>query len=195
MRSASAPHFLLDQVSGALDDGERRARSLGSAVQNAAISSTADLTRRADSGYARLGPSVSDLPVGGLAPVLARTAAVARQTAAEVAEQAAALPGRAEVALSAAGHADRAGLPALPSAPGMLAAAADHAEPGSQQLQSPWLGTLPSAGSGAVAAAAGEAPGGGSGGLAGRADELLEILEDRLIAELERRGGRFAGVF
>jgi hypothetical protein len=29
----------------------------------------------------------------------------------------------------------------------------------------------------------------------GQVSELLEALEDRLLAEIERRGGRYAGVF
>lgn len=181
---SESPHFLLDQVSGALGAGELRARAVGSAVGKTAASTGSDIARTAVAGIESRGPSVSDLPVGGLAPVLARATAVARQTAAEVAGQAAPPPARADGGLASDADAGRALLPTVPDTTGTPSTTADRAEASGQAVLS----------GGASAALQGEAAGGGAG-LAGRADELMEILEDRLIAELERRGGRFAGVF
>jgi hypothetical protein len=54
---------------------------------------------------------------------------------------------------------------------------------------------------GSAAAAAGPAAAALAAGPAGapmshgQVSELLEALEDRLLAEIERRGGRYAGVF
>lgn len=193
MGSESSPHFLLDQVSGAIDAGERRARAAGNAVRNTVSSTGSDIARTAVAGTERRGPSVSDLPVGGLAPVLARAAAIARDTAAEVAGQAAPPPARADSGLASAADAGRALLPVMPDGTEMVAGVADRVEASGQAVQSAAVSAAPSAAGGASAALHGEAAGGV--GLVGQADELLEILEDRLIAELERRGGRFAGVF
>ena len=179
-------------MSGAIDAGERRARAAGNAVRNTVSSTGSDIARTAVAGTERRGPSVSDLPVGGLAPVLARAAAIARDTAVEVAGQAAPPPARADSGLASA-DAGRALQPVMPDGTEMVAGVADRVEASGQAVQSAAVSAAPSAAGGASAALHGEAAGGV--GLVGQADELLEILEDRLIAELERRGGRFAGVF
>ncbi|MDQ3735386.1 MAG: DUF4157 domain-containing protein [Actinomycetota bacterium] len=191
-RAESTPHFLLERLSGIADAGERRARETGSAVGSTAGGAGSSLADLAAAGFAQRTPPVGDLPVGGLAPLLSRATAVARETATEVAGQAAALPTRVEGAIGAAGER----LPATAGdAGGIVEGAAESAETGGWAWQST-AGTAMSALPAEIAGAGhGPSAGGDGRGLSGRADELLEVLEDRLIAELERRGGRFAGVF
>lgn len=208
------PHFLLDRVSGALESGERRARSVGSAVENATASGpnvTAEPGVRAG--------DVAALPVGGLGAVLARATDAARRAVADVATGQPARPTRgwdrrngasgtpqpdvpaavSTAAVSTAALSPVALSPADPFASaravfGPGPASEPYAPVGQEAVSSATEAPSRSASTAAFALPIGETADSPTGP-AGQADALLEIVEDRLIAELERRGGRFAGVF
>jgi Domain of unknown function (DUF4157) len=168
---APAPRFLLGSLGGAVDEGERRARQVGAAVGAGTLGAAGAAPGAL--GAVLAGSQVADLPVGGGAAM----AGAVRQAVAGPLESAAGV---------AAATGERvAGLspPALP-APGDTGAT---------------MGAAAAVGS--AAAAAGPAAATLAAGPAGapmshgQVSELLEALEDRLLAEIERRGGRYAGVF
>ncbi|MEU7904690.1 DUF4157 domain-containing protein [Actinoplanes sp. NPDC049118] len=170
------PRFLLGGMSGLLDDDERSALAAGADRLKAVPDAAAGIVDR--------------LPVGGgigaVGDVATRAAraAVLEATASPIA----AATGWAQNARSTATE-------AMSTATGMVDGATDAA-----------TGAVDAA-TGAVDAATGavgtavNAVGTAASGLAGKAaaaldpDKVVEIVEARLLREIERRGGRWAGVF
>jgi hypothetical protein len=172
------PRFLLDGVSALLDDDERQALSAGREKLGQATTAGAGI--------------VDSLPVGG------------------------GLGGVSEVATRAARAAiiEASGSPMGSAFSGMQSAAGDafsglqgaagSAMSGMQQAAgsaiSDVAGDVASAATGAVDGVAQGVVGAVTGG-AGAAkapldpDQVVEIVERRLLREIERRGGRWAGVF
>jgi len=176
------PRFLLGSLGGAHDQGERQARRVGEAARAGAADLVGGMAAGPLAAVAG-GSRVADLPVGGGAGV----AGAARQATLNAA---AGLTGGA--ASTVAEAADLAG----PAVPAMTAAGASSAAPGDVGAGSS-TGT-PAGPAAATAAAGPAAPGAAPGGGTlshSQVSELLEALEERLLAEIERRGGRYAGVF
>jgi hypothetical protein len=160
------PRFLLEGASGLLDDDERQALAAGREQAGAGI--------------------VDSLPVGGGMGAVGDVATRAARAVVLEATAGGALGGSA-----GSGN----GLSALGN--GLLGAAGETAS-GAVAAAS---GALGSAG-GAAAHAAGDAIGAAAGNAVGAAaksvldpDQIVEIVEQRLLREIERRGGRWAGVF
>jgi hypothetical protein len=169
----SRPRFMLGIPHGAADGEERAAQAIGQRVQAAG-----DQLGSMGAGI------VGELPVGGAANL---------GTAARSA---------------LAGHLpdvpDLPSLPGVPSLPGIPdvhlpdVALPDVALPGVPDVHLPSSATaaLEQAGgavSHAAAALTGGTPGGGPGGL--DIDHLAEVLEQRVLRQIERRGGRYSGMF
>ncbi|MET3424008.1 hypothetical protein BJ973_003220 [Actinoplanes tereljensis] len=168
------PRFLLDGVSGLLDDDERQALSAGkqAAATGAGI--------------------VDSLPVGGglgaVSEVATRAAraAVIEATASPVGSAFSGLSGDAFSGLQGAAGDAFSG----------LQGAAGSAASGMQEAASGAASTVSAAASdvvGGAASAVGQAAGAAKAGL--DADQVVEIVERRLLREIERRGGRWAGLF
>jgi hypothetical protein len=175
------PRFLLGSPGGAHDQGERQARRVGEAARAGAANLVGAMAAGLPATVAG-GSRVADLPVGGGAGV----AGAARQATLN----AAGLTGGAASIVAEAAD------PAGPPVPAMTAAGASSAAPGEVGVGS-WTGTPAGPATATAAAgpaAAGAAPGGGALGHS-QVSELVEALEERLLAEIERRGGRYAGVF
>jgi Domain of unknown function (DUF4157) len=168
---APAPRFLLGSLGGAVDEGERRARQVGAAVGTGTLGAAGAAPGAL--GAVLAGSQVTDLPVGGGAAM----AGAVRQAVAGPLESAAGVA--AATGERAAGLAP----PALPAPGDTVAAMGAAAAVGSAAA---------AAGPAASALAAGPP---GAPMSHGQVSELLEALEDRLLAEIERRGGRYAGVF
>lgn len=140
------------------------------------------------------------LPVAGVAGAAQLAHEAARAAVAE--RLGAAAPTRPDATAAPAGAAlpGAAGstggrmMPALPPAPpGMAGVAAEHhpAGPRSPARGADRTPASPDAVHTGAAASAGNPPAATDSAF----DDLLDALEDRLLAELERRGGRYAGVF
>lgn len=184
------PRFLLDGHAGD-DRGERRALQVGRVVEAAA--------RSGGGGGASV--DVHRLPVGGVAGL----AGVLRQSADGQ-------PGGV-MAPHGTGASEGAGAPlgrGGPGAPALLlqraGAAATVTAPPVGAVSAPTTGSGPAttdgspghepsvAGGPAPSDAAPASPAGGANP-SGLLPDLVEALEERVLAELERRGGRYAGVF
>jgi hypothetical protein len=204
------PRFLLDGVSGLLDDDERQALAAGKQRLSAAGADVGqgllDRGRQAgqgllESGRQRLTEAapaaagiVDQLPVGGGLGAVGDVATRAAKAA--VLEAASGPLGAAQgwangAQSAAAGALDSAGgmaSNALSTASGAAAGVLDSAT----QAASGFAGQAASAVSGVAQTA---------GGLASAAknaldpDTIVEIVESRLLREIERRGGRWAGMF
>ncbi|GIM93932.1 eCIS core domain-containing protein [Paractinoplanes toevensis] len=167
------PRFLLDGVSGLLDDDERGALAAG----KQAVTAGAGI--------------VDSLPVGGglgaVSEVATRAAkaAVIEATASPIGSAFSGLQGAAGDAFSG-----------LQGAAGDLRGAAGSALSGVQDAASAAGGAVTEAAGGAMSAV-GQAAGAvaGAAKTALDADQVVEIVERRLLREIERRGGRWAGVF
>src|SRR6266511_1851290 len=171
-----------------LDAGERRARAAGSAVSSLASRSASEA----------LGASpVSSLPVGGAAGLAGAAARSLTSAAPRLPEGVPGLPASVGAVSGAArelrGRAEAA-LPALPSAEEMdrsllapIAGMAGQAQQVASGAASDATGLAERAGR-AARELGGEDP-------TAYANDLIVALEDRLLAEIERRGGRFAGLF
>jgi hypothetical protein len=169
------PRFLLDGASGLLDDDERQALAAG---------------REKLSGATGAG-IVDSLPVGGGMGAVGEVATRAARAA--VLEATASPIGSALGGLSSFGG----GIAAdATSAAGGTARSAGDAASGMISAVSETATDAMSAASGAASGVAGAV-----GGVADAArtaldpDKVVEIVEQRLLREIERRGGRWAGVF
>ncbi|RZU48469.1 uncharacterized protein DUF4157 [Krasilnikovia cinnamomea] len=182
------PRFLLEHAAGLLDDDERQALSAGR--QRLADAGQGLLSAGRDR-LAEAAPSaagiVDQLPVGGGLGAVGDVATRAARAA--VLE---ATSGPMSGLTGAVGDARDAASGALASAGGLAAEAASGV-----------TGAVDAA-AGAVSGAAGQAAAtvaGAASGAAGAAkaaldpDKVVEIVEARLLREIERRGGRWAGVF
>jgi hypothetical protein len=139
------------------------------------------------------------LPVAGVAGAAQLAREAARAAVAERLGAAAPTPPdqtaapAGEALRGAAGSSGGRVMPALPPAPpGMAGGAAEHpAGPRSPARAAGRTPASPDAADTGASAAAGNPPAATDPAF----DDLLDALEDRLLAELERRGGRYAGVF
>lgn len=191
-----APRFLVDSLGRGADAGERRARQVGDAVRAAA--GRAASAPGESSAVVRPPVDVSSLPVGGgggpaagglpgstVSAVAAGahgpsppTAAGAGAVAGPGSQIAEAISPASEAARDVANRASSAGTAASPA---VSPTGVDVGETGAAALRPPSAGAQPS---GATVA-----------GVPGGLDGLVDALEERVLAELERRGGRYAGVF
>jgi len=185
------PRFLLDGVSGLLDDDERQALAAGRQRLTGAGQGMLESGRQ---GLADMVPSgagiVDQLPVGGGLGAVGDVATRAAKAA--VLEAASGPLGAAQ---GWAGGAQNAVSGAADSASGMMSNAGSTVS-----------GAVDTA-TGAVSGAAGQATaavqgaGATASGLGAGAkntldpDKIVEIVESRLLREIERRGGRWAGMF
>jgi hypothetical protein len=186
---------------GLLDSAERRARGVGEAVESTARRSVGRAERTAGGVRGLLErPPISSLPIGG--PAAAVPAAVraaegvvseAGLMAAGAGEAASGLIDRGEAAAErvigeGAGAAER----GLAGAEGFARGVAGTAEREAGALGRRAERAVGEARS-AIGAAAGQAAGALDEG--GQVDAMIEAIEQRLLAEMERRGGRFQGLF
>ena len=183
------PRFLLSGASGLLDDDERQALAAGQERLGQATSTGAGI--------------VDSLPVGGGGMGAVSEVATRAARAAVIEASGSPMGGAFGGMQSAAGNAfsGMAGMAGdamsgLQSAAGH--AAGDAAE-GASAAVSDAAGSVTGAVAGAAQAAGGAAAGAGAAG-AGAAkpldpDQVVEIVERRLLREIERRGGRWAGIF
>jgi len=160
------PRFLLSGASGLLDDDERQALAAG---RGAAESVGAGI--------------VGQLPVGGGMGAVADVAVRAAK-AAVIEAGAAPLSGGSSWA---AGTGD-AGFSALAASGPAAATTPGPASPDAPGGPGPGETTGPQP-------APGTAPAGGAVAAPLDPDRVMEIIEERLLREIERRGGRWAGVF
>ncbi|GAB1691441.1 DUF4157 domain-containing protein [Krasilnikovia sp. M28-CT-15] len=203
------PRFLLEHVSGLLDDDERQALSagrerladVGQGLLGAGRQAGEGLVSAGRQRLAEAAPTaagiVDQLPVGG---GIGAVGDVATRAARAAVLEAASGP-MAGLA-GAAGGARDAAAGALDSAGGLAADAASGvtgAVDAAAGAVSGAASTVAGAASGAVGAATGAL--GAASGAVGAAkaaldpDKVVEIVEARLLREIERRGGRWAGVF
>lgn len=179
----SRPRFLLGRPDGAADADERAAAALTSLVRPGVGTAGAG---RPTSTAGR----VQDLPVapGAGAGLVELVRTTARESVAD--------------GLGPAGLARHEVAPAAPAGPAGPAGGAGIpvGAPSAAPTVAPTAAGLPSA-PGAPAAAAASGAGVAAGGPAATlltdevVDGLVDALERRLVAELERRGGRYTGVF
>ncbi|MGX6606298.1 eCIS core domain-containing protein [Micromonosporaceae bacterium Da 78-11] len=168
------PRFLLDGASALLDDDERQALAAGRDRAGQAAATGAGI--------------VDSLPVGGGMGAVGEVATRAARAA--VLEAAASPVGSAFSGLSAMGSS------AMSAATGALGSAGTVASEAVSDTASGAMSAVAGAASGAVAQATTAV-----GGVADAArnaldpDKIVEIVEQRLLREIERRGGRWAGVF
>jgi hypothetical protein len=172
------PRFLLSSMSGAVDDDERGALAAGRGL----------LTNAASGGN---GPEtgaglVDRLPVGGGVGAVGAVTEVATRAARAAVIEAGASP------LSGTGFGDLGG--GFPSGASTSTATSDQEGGGTSG------GTTGGGTTSAAGASTESAPGATNTGATGGAapldiDTVLEAVEERLLREIERRGGRWAGVF
>ncbi|MEO3815982.1 DUF4157 domain-containing protein [Plantactinospora sp. B24E8] len=179
------PRFLLAGGGGLLDDDERQALAAGRDLHAAGPAGVADTIAAG---------IVDRLPVGG---GLGAVRELVTQTTQAVIEAMPQFPTGA-VPDSAPGPAGP--VPAGSSASWGAPAAGGGPAPGSASTGSGWeqLDGAPAAGPptvGAVPQAAGETGGVPTSGTPLDPDRVVAIVEERLLREIERRGGRWAGVF
>ncbi|GAA2610666.1 hypothetical protein GCM10010436_11000 [Paractinoplanes durhamensis] len=174
------PRFLLDGVSGLLDDDERQALAAGKQAMNTGAG------------------IVDSLPVGGGLGAVSEVATRAARAA--VIEASGSPMGSAFSGLSgAAGDAFSGMQGAAGDAFSGLQGAAGDAFSGVQDAAGAAGGAVSDAAGGAMSAVSQAA--GAVAGAAGAAkqaldpDQVIEIVERRLLREIERRGGRWAGIF
>jgi hypothetical protein len=172
------PRFLLGGMSGLLDDDERQARTAG----QQAVTTGAGI--------------VDSLPVGGGLGAVGDVATRAAK-AAVLEATASPLGGALDRASSAVDSAVAGARGAVDSALGGPGGAVDRAVGGARDAVDSAVGGAVDAAGGA-GTAAGRAAGAVAGAAAGAVldpDQVVEIVERRLLREIERRGGRWAGVF
>jgi Domain of unknown function (DUF4157) len=175
------PRFLLRSATGAVDSDEHAARSAGRA---ATVRRWPDLSADPAGALSTAAGVVDQLPVGGAgAASIAEAAATAARAA--VAETIASMPNGASMASAAGGAVNQ----ALRQAEG-LAPAGMAADPvRNLAAQSTVAGqTVDQVAT--MLAGAGQTVAGGID-----IDRITRELEQRLLREIERRGGRYAGVF
>jgi hypothetical protein len=187
---------------GLIDSAERRARGVGEAVESTARRGVGRAERTAGGAVRGLleRPPISSLPIGG--PAAAVPAAVraaegvvsdAGLMAAGAGEAASGLIDRGEATADrfigeGAGAAER----GLAGAEGFARGVAGTAE-----REAGALGRRAERAVGEARSAIGAAAGQAAGALVegGQVDAMIEAIEQRLLAEMERRGGRFQGLF
>jgi hypothetical protein len=176
------PRFFLGGAAGLLDDDERGALAAGRSMLTGAANDALGTAASQAAGTVSAG-IVDQLPVGtGVGNVGELAARAAR---AAVIEATAAVPGFAALQSAADAVPGALGFPSA-VAPAAASQATAAAEPGAVSLvESP---VAPGAGGGPGSAGAATAP-------AVDPDRIVEIVEERLLREMERRGGRWAGVF
>jgi hypothetical protein len=196
-RPVSRPRFLLSGLPGGGDDDERSALAIGrrfaGSLGGSALGGGAGSLGGALSGAVSDGADairagiVNDLPVGGLS----RVAGVADQ-ARDAVTGGFSLP---DVQLPGLGAG---GLPGWPGAgmPGAdLGSAASGAVSGAASAAMGAVGSAVDGATGAISGALGGTLGGASPPSHVDIDRLADLLEQRLLRQIERRGGRYAGVF
>jgi hypothetical protein len=211
------PRFLLRSATGAVDSDEHAARSAGRA---ATVRRWPDLSADPAGTLSTAAGVVDQLPVGGAgAASIAEAAATAARAA--VAETIASMPNGASMASAAGGAVNQALRQAEGLAPAGMAddpvrnlaaqstvagQAVDQVAAAGQQLagQAGVMLAGPGQAVDQVAAAGQQVAGQAGGMLAGAGqtvaggidiDRITRELEQRLLREIERRGGRYAGVF
>jgi len=192
------PRFLLDGMSGLLDDDERQALAAGrdrlAGAGSGLLGAGQGLVESGRQRVADALPSgagiVDQLPVGGGLGAVGDVA-----TRAAKAAMLEATSGPLGAAQGWAGGAQNALTGAVDSASGMASgamSAASGAVDSATDAVSGAAGQAMSAVQGAVQTAGGLASGGKN---AMDPDKIVEIVESRLLREIERRGGRWAGMF
>jgi hypothetical protein len=187
---------------GLLDAAERRARGIGGAVESTARRELGRAGRTAAGAAQGLleRPPISSLPIGG--PAAAVPAAVraaegvvseAGLMASNAAGTASGLIGEGEAA------ADRAIGGGVGAAERGLAGAEEYVRgvAGRAEREAGALGRRAERAVGEARSELGAAAGQATAALdqSGQVDAMIEALEHRLLAEMERRGGRFQGLF
>jgi len=173
----SRPRFLLEVPDGAADADERTALSVGRRFQSIANGG----------GDAIRAGIVDELPVGGLG----RVGGIASQARTALAGGGAGLAATADDALDTATSGATSGVTAF----------AENALGGGASMMASSAGMpgadLSSAAGSAVAGAASAAMSAVTGNQQSTVDidRLADLLEQRLLKQIERRGGRYAGVF
>jgi hypothetical protein len=172
------------------DRGEAIASSVGADVERAASGPGGDrLLDHLAPGPARPAAGARHLPVAGPGgPAMGAVLDAARTAALQAVESAAAATGGLRGGWSPVHQADPAAGPWRdgPGSPAGHAGARDPAsDPG---------GSAPDPAGEAVRGVLGASPS-AAGDSDSQLSELLEQLEERLLVEIERRGGRYAGVF
>jgi len=202
------PRFLLRAHSGAMDADERAAHTVGQQAAagtgfSAAQDGSAPVVHRSISSLASAAgvpvpppgsvtPGLVDqLPVGGAS---GNAVSEARSAGEDLASRASGADATAHGLLAALAAADPSGAAELAGAASSAGAAASAAE-----------GELAAAGhheaGSALTAAAGHGAGATAAASAARSasdidvERIIEAVEQRLLRQLERRGGRYAGVF
>lgn len=199
------PRFLLRAPDGALDAEERAARSIGESVSGAAssVSGTAasavsNLTSTADGMTAGI---VGRLQVGSASPAaVAEVAGAAARSAVATALEQASQANSMFAAAARAGQAQAADLASgiVPAASSALATGTSAAENAVTAAGAVVQGGATQAGAqaagevGAVARNAAQAAAALSGP---DLDRVVQAVEEKLLRQIERRGGRYAGVF
>lgn len=173
------PRFLLSSMSGAVDDDERGALAAGRGL----------LTNAATGGN---GPEtgaglVDRLPVGGGAGAVGAVTEVATRAA-----RAAVIEAGASPPSGGTGFGDLGG--GFPSG-GSTSTATSVQEGGGTSSGTTGGGTTSAAGASTESAPAATNAGATGGAAPLDIDTVLEAVEERLLREIERRGGRWAGVF
>ena len=188
--SSPRPRFLLDSPPATGDEGERRARRLGEAVQAGALGKPVG-PATAPPADIIAGGRVAHLPVGGAPAIAGAVRQAARDSNASLPE--AGWPG---VAIPSAATAT-----APPPLPATVGGPATATPATGDVAVAGWPGTAPAPRPSVAADPRADptAPGAGLTTGAhlghGQVSELLEALEERLLADIERRGGRYAGMF
>jgi hypothetical protein len=180
------PRFLLSGASGLLDDDERQALAAGRDRLGQATSAGAGI--------------VDSLPVGG-GGMGAVSEVATRAARAAVIEASGSPMGSAFSGMQSAAGDAFSGLQGMAgnAMSGLQSAAGDAAE-GAASAVGDAAGSVAGAVGGAAQAAGGALAGAAGAGGAGAAkpldpDQVVEIVERRLLREIERRGGRWAGIF
>jgi len=185
------PRFLLSGLSGLLDDDERQALSAGRERLAGAGQGLVESGRQRVADALPTGAGIVDqLPVGGGLGAVGDVA-----TRAAKAAMLEATSGPLGAAQGWAGGAQNALTGAVDSASGMASgamSAASGAVDSATDAVSGAAGQAMSAVQGAAQTAGGLASGGKN---AMDPDKIVEIVESRLLREIERRGGRWAGMF
>jgi hypothetical protein len=191
------PRFLLRSATGAVDSDEHAALSAGREAA-APVRRWPDLSSDPTGALSTAAGVVDQLPVGGAgAAGMAEAAATAARAA--VADTFAAIPGGGSVFSSVGGATDQAQAAGLIPVSGMAQSLPGQVQNGlstvSNQVEQQLVGQAGAVGqhvagqAGAALSAAGQAVPGVD------IDKLTRELERRLLRQLERRGGRYAGVF
>lgn len=168
-RHAHADLFSLSSVGSALDAGERRARQVGSAVTAA--------TRMSE----RVPGGTADLPVGGAPAGMGRVMDIARGAATKALTAA---QGNSPVSPTSGSQ--------IENAVGQGAQTVGDAVPAIPRIRDAARVTPSVVGDTASALLQTASVAGDRDSQVG---ELLEALEERVLLEMERRGGRWGGVF